>query len=879
MAPESPADIQPSPSLSRIHFPLDAQQAKSHRPSKSTADSTALRSGRVVIAVAGGSKDAVNPRRRVVSVDATNTNGLRSPFSRRMPAVSMGAASLHSSDSIDSELAANVWGSNTFSDEYDLSHEGKPALCRDYPRILQDVHRALKLKHRREFRAKSGQFNLPPSSPKRSLEPTLSPPRSTFPLPSSPKLSSRTTATNVTSKPSVADIDFSPSTGPSFLQAGSHPVPFSADNGDTLDWTGYGSEEERNEKKWTLGKRKGKERELMLSADDLKRQEGVHAAKLARIQTISSQSTGKKVTITSDQLGRRYNLLYSSLSSGSDRFNILKVSRWYGEQENIVRSALEKAEPFPWLKHLDRQSTRKVASDDAFEGLRLPWHLSALIMEEYLHAQNARNRAMQPIPEDLSVTEGVNDSASFLLSSPPGEGVFLPTFPSPSRASPSRFTLSRHLSAEGRVSFEPLLDAPPSRPSNDSRRSIESTFSSVFSGSSAPRDQFFKDSDRLVGAVVSSPASSRLRLREGLALRRVWGNESDGGSSARNSAAEQSDDNADKGEKGYKGGKQTSWFNGSRSASLEPHTSPRGGDSFRPEASGGDDSFVHLDENDLSTAKPESLLASATVGASLHSEAEEKPELPEGSTAPRIINRRIRPLRASLPSEDRNAMIMEQKRKEDVEETRADMEYELKSQLVAQYKDSNTRIRSVLNRIAQHIREYEMCQSDFVSTTAGLAYMGGLPQDLLEAFSHDPANVTRSTKRLKMYRAVDDIHQRLSRQKAVFRDFLENSGQYNQPLQRGQDEFPVTTDILEEPIESLMQRLKTLEERRIAVISKEKEALEVLKNTQIIHATVKAEYNSTLAHTSVVYPEAGRFELELLISLRSSPLGFTNCRS
>ncbi|KIK70743.1 hypothetical protein GYMLUDRAFT_32792 [Collybiopsis luxurians FD-317 M1] len=850
---------------SRIHFPVDSQHPRSHR--KSVAESTALRQGKLVInqnAVAGSSKDSSSIRRRVVSVDTSN--GLRSTTSRRIPTVSMGSpsqrvASLHSSDSKDSDSAAG-WGLSTFSDEYDLSHED--------PRILQDVQRALKLKHRREARSKSGQLNLPTpssftSSPKHSLESPTSPPTSTLLTPNSPSRSesfARTKAKSLTAavaKPSATDIDFSPSTGPTTLKVESHPVPFSADNGDTLDWSGYASDDERTEKKWTLSvsKRKGKEKELILSTDDLKRQEGLHAAKLARIKTISSQSTAKKVAITSDQLNRRYNLLYSSLSSGSGRFNLLKVSRWYGEQESLIRSSLEKAEPFPWLKHLERRTTRKLSSDGGVETLRMPWHLSALIMEEYLHAQNARNHAMRSIPEYPSVPEEVGDSSSFLPSSILGEGVILPTFPSPSRASSPRFSLSRYISAEGRVSFEPILEPPLSRPSNESRRSVESTYS-IFSGSSAPKDQNSKDQDRLAGVGVSSPASSKVHLREGLSFKRRWGNDSDEGSSARNSAAEQSDDNIDKGDKNRKGSKRTSWFTGGRINPLESHTSPRSGDSPRPDAPGvGDDSFVRV-EDDLNTAKLEPLATIATIRASLDSETRDitpAPGLPDGPSAPRIINRNLRPLRVSLPSEDRIAISLERKRKQEAEEARADMEYELKSQLVAQCKDSNTRIRSVLNHIAQHIREYEMCQSSFVSSTLGLPYKGGLPQELLEAFSHDPANVTRSTKRLKMYQAVDDIYHRLTRQRVVFKEFIEKNVHQSQNEGRACDRFPLTADILQEPISSLMQSLKRLEERHMTIVSREMEALEELKKTQIIHATVKAEYNSTLAHTSVVYPE------------------------
>lgn len=369
------------------------------------------------------------------------------------------------------------------------------------------------------------------------------------------------------------------------------------------------------------------------------------------------------MAITTDQLSRRYNLIYSSLSSGSDRFNLLKVSRWYGEQEVLVRSSLEKAEPFPWLKHLDKRSRKQSGN----ESVRIPWHLSALIMEEYLHAQNARNHAMQSIPEHPSISDSLEDLTSpFLISPPPEESTGLPTFPSPSRASSSRFSLSRHISAEGRVSFEPLLD-PPTRPSNESRRSVESTLSSIFSAGSA-QNQTSKD--RQIGAGFSSPASSKLHLRDGLGIRRKWGNDSDG-SSARNSLAEQSDDNVDN--KSDQGGdnnnsKRSSWRFG-RTVGVE---SPPAADN------GGDDSFVQVDENDLSIAKPPPPPATAIPAMTVSPNSGEVP-----LNGPRIINRNIRPIRVSLPSEDRIALALKQKRKQEADEARADMEYDLKSQYVS----------------------------------------------------------------------------------------------------------------------------------------------------------------------------------------------------
>lgn len=142
--------------------------------------------------------------------------------------------------------------------------------------------------------------------------------------------------------------------------------------------------------------------------------------------------------------------------------------------------------------------------------------------------------------------------------------------------------------------------------------------------------------------------------------------------------------------------------------------------------------------------------------------------------------------------------------------------------------------------------------------TLGLSYEGGL-SDLIDALSHDPANVTSSTKRSKTYKIVDDIHHRLMRQRTVLREFLEENSSSGG---RGRG-FPVTEVILKDPIESLMRSLKKLEEQRMGIVNKAEEVSEVLKRTQVLHAGAKAEYNDTLAQTSLAYPEVGTISLPI----------------
>ncbi|KAJ3772007.1 hypothetical protein FB446DRAFT_72267 [Lentinula raphanica] len=416
-----------------------------------------------------------------------------------------------------------------------------------------------------------------------------------------------------------------------------HPIPISVDGGETLDWSGTGfelvdedkdkdklkekGEKEKSEKRWSLSaavsrkgkekekdKEKEKERELMLvlpNEEELKRHEEEYFVKLSRIKTISSQSTNKKVIITADQIGRRYNLIYdyqldaassppsatSSFGSApvlnppTSTFNLLKVSKWYATQDDIVRASLESAEPFVWLKHLEKNAKDETDTTTATAPSRPPWHLSALIMEEYIHAQNAKEQitsnvqlseqfpsaatwSMGPIPEHPSPTtgtsspsypdEGGQSQTPFIIPSgyatpsaysahsaysPPSiysNSTYSPpsTYSAPSAPySPNPNINSAHPphlprpqnphnlsnpnnpyfpdpNSSGRISFEPLLtelsststaasaststaQEPPrtpsrylqpsmaGRPSNESRRSLESTWSSLFGGVAA----------------------------------------------------------------------------------------------------------------------------------------------------------------------------------------------------------------------------------------------------------------------------------------------------------------------------------------------------------------------------------------------------------
>lgn len=92
------------------------------------------------------------------------------------------------------------------------------------------------------------------------------------------------------------------------------------------------------------------------------------------------------------------------------------------------------AEPFTWLKHLEKQGTSSIRS---------PRHLSALIMEEYYHSKNQRNM-MTIVPKD---------NALLMTAS----------------ASPRKLTPSE---SDPRVSFEPLNNSSQDSPDVSAVKSI-----------------------------------------------------------------------------------------------------------------------------------------------------------------------------------------------------------------------------------------------------------------------------------------------------------------------------------------------------------------------------------------------------------------------
>jgi hypothetical protein len=155
----------------------------------------------------------------------------------------------------------------------------------------------------------------------------------------------------------------------------------------------------------------------------------------------------------------------------------------------------------------------------------------------------------------------------------------------------------------------------------------------------------------------------------------------------------------------------------------------------------------------------------------------------------------------------------------------------------------NHRIRQLLNRISNAVREYDTIQTTTVPSL-GLPH-DALPRELLDAFGHDPAAVTGATRRFRGWRAVDDIQNRLLRQQEVLETYLAQPG----------SDISISQSVLDNPIASLVECLDTLESHRHKITRRAAHVVETLKSVQNAHAAVKEEYKHTVSHTSVIYPE------------------------
>jgi predicted GTPase len=149
-----------------------------------------------------------------------------------------------------------------------------------------------------------------------------------------------------------------------------------------------------------------------------------------------------------------------------------------------------------------------------------------------------------------------------------------------------------------------------------------------------------------------------------------------------------------------------------------------------------------------------------------------------------------------------------------------------------------------MQRVASDVREYELVCSN-VMLGLGVPYRS-LPPELLDAITHDPSSVTSGTRKRRGWTAVEDIHERVLRQREIIRIFLSTMKV---------DDVPAPDNVLDKPISTLMERLQALEREREPLQTQANNVTEILTQVRAVHATVKEEYNEAVSYTSLVYPE------------------------
>ena len=123
-----------------------------------------------------------------------------------------------------------------------------------------------------------------------------------------------------------------------------------------------------------------------------------------------------------------------------------------------------------------------------------------------------------------------------------------------------------------------------------------------------------------------------------------------------------------------------------------------------------------------------------------------------------------------------------------------------------------------------------------------------VPPEVFDAITHDPAAMTGQTRRLKGWRAVEEVHCRINRQREMLSTFAATLTEINSHL-------PRPRGIFDESLNGLMGSLSRLEHYQEDLREKESTATQTLAHVRELHVLTKMEFNETLGHTSQIYPE------------------------
>ena len=158
----------------------------------------------------------------------------------------------------------------------------------------------------------------------------------------------------------------------------------------------------------------------------------------------------------------------------------------------------------------------------------------------------------------------------------------------------------------------------------------------------------------------------------------------------------------------------------------------------------------------------------------------------------------------------------------------------------------NSGMRQQLQRIAVEFRDFAHVQKQLIDLLN--IPFPTVPPEVFDAISHDPATMTGQTRRLKGWRAVEDVHCRINRQQEILSSFAATLTEINSRL-------PQPKGIFDEPLDGLMGSLSRLEHHQGDLRKKQSEATQKLAHVRELHVLTKLEFNDTLGHTSHIYPE------------------------
>lgn len=450
---------------------------------------------------------------------------------------------------------------------------------------------------------------------------------------------------------------------------------------------------------------------------------------------------------------------------------------------------------------------------------RSPWHITPSLVEEYLNAQ---------------AHQGEQPATNFdvLLPSPIPNGISSPKSEEEEARQPRYPRIRTAISRKTR--------GMTASPTSDKWRSDSPRpwISSPQSDNDSPRSSLYSAFRGALGHV--SPASSKRHLKT---IRRPSDDSARASLSETNSQA----GSASPGKSGKQGQLQT------------PNHDAQVLTASGPQSDGGEQHATdmrspQLSESLLTAKPPDSAIPSA---ATITKSADPTMVIPPTRRPPHI-RRRI-----SLPLPDDRISVEVEKRRPLADEEREQYEYEIRAQyvtLLAKYSiliflairllddavKQNSRIRQQLQRVATEFRDFAHVQKQLIELLN--MPFPTIPPEMFDAVSHDPAAMMGQTRRLKGWRAVEEVHCRINRQRETLSSFAAALTEINTQL-------PRPRGIFDESLVGLMDSLSQLERHQDDLHRKEKVATQKLAHVRELHVLTKMEYNDTLGHTSHVYPE------------------------